>query len=81
MPSINMHNDKVITCSVCEGPLAPGHRHAECREKQLSEALRRALLCYERRIRSDCSTPEQLAAKPWECDDYIFGVRVLAGSI
>ena len=32
---------------------------------------------YERRIRSDCTTPEQLAAKPWECAEYIRGARYL----
>lgn len=80
MPSVNNTN-AVIMCGVCGGALAPGHHHAECREKRLSEALRQMMLAYERRIRSDCSTPEQLAAKPWECGEFIYAQRALTGEI
>lgn len=48
------------------------------------EALDRAcyvlmemMQAYERRIRSDCNSPEQLAAKPWECSEYIRAERFL----
>ena len=26
---------------------------------------------YERRVRSDCKTPAEIAAKPWECREYL----------
>lgn len=32
---------------------------------------------YERRVRSEC-TPEQLAAKPWECMEYVAAQQALA---
>jgi len=38
-------------------------------EKQ-EKALIGLMAAYERRIRSDCTTPEALAAKPWECAEY-----------
>lgn len=40
-------------------------------------ALAALLAAYERRIRSEC-TPEQLAAEPWRCAEFIEGERVLA---
>ena len=33
--------------------------------------LRNLLDAYERRIRSLCATPEQLATKPWECAEFV----------
>lgn len=52
--------------------------------EQHQQALDRAcyvimelMQAYERRIRSDCTTPEQLAANPWECAEYIKAERFL----
>lgn len=52
--------------------------------EQHQQALDRAcyvimelMQAYERRIRSDCATPEQLASKPWECAEYIKAERFL----
>lgn len=42
-----------------------------------SVALRNLLEAYERRIRSLCTTPEELAAKPWECAEYLEARRAL----
>lgn len=35
------------------------------------------LKAYERRIRSDCKTPEELEKRPWECIEYISAARYL----
>lgn len=32
---------------------------------------------YERRVRSDCTTPEQISARPWECAEYVEASRYL----
>jgi hypothetical protein len=37
---------------------------------KLVTALDLMMGAYERRIRSDCTTQEQLDAKPWECAEY-----------
>jgi hypothetical protein len=39
--------------------------------------LMEMMKAYERRIRSDCTTQEQLDAKPWECSEYITAARYL----
>jgi hypothetical protein len=39
--------------------------------------LMEMMQAYERRIRSACTTPEQLAAKPWECAEYIKAARYM----
>lgn len=33
--------------------------------------LMEMMKAYERRIRSDCTTPEQIEKRPWECAEYI----------
>lgn len=40
-------------------------------------AIRELLMAYQRRIRSDCTTPEQLAAEPWRCSEYIIAEAIL----
>ena len=35
------------------------------------------MLAYERRIRSLCSTPEELAKEPWRCMEYIAAETLL----
>lgn len=35
-----------------------------------AHTLMALMQAYERRVRSDCTTPEQIAAKPWECAEY-----------
>lgn len=38
--------------------------------EKLAFALDLMMGAYERRIRSDCKTPEQLEARPWECAEW-----------
>ena len=33
--------------------------------------LMEMMQAYERRVRSDCRTPEELAKRPWECREYL----------
>jgi len=40
-------------------------------------AIRELLMAYQRRIRSDCTTPEQLTAEPWRCSEYIVAEAIL----
>ena len=44
---------------------------------EASDALREMRSAYERRIRSDCHTAEQLALKPWECTEYLGATKAL----
>lgn len=37
----------------------------------LEKALRAMMAAYERRVRSDCKTPEDLAKQPWRCSEYV----------
>ena len=39
--------------------------------------LMEMMQAYERRVRSDCTTPEQIAAKPWECMEYLRAAEYL----
>lgn len=45
----------------------------------LENVLREMMQCYERRVRSACTTPEELAKEPWRCSEYVRAERVLAG--
>ena len=38
---------------------------------KLAACLRALMLAYERRIRSDCTTSEELAKEPWRCAEYV----------
>jgi len=44
---------------------------------QAKPIIRELMLAYERRIRSLCSTPEELAKEPWRCAEYIGAERLL----
>jgi hypothetical protein len=50
------------------------HWHHDADTRRLAEklyiALRAMMGAYERRIRSLCETPEELARKPWECMEW-----------
>jgi hypothetical protein len=39
--------------------------------------LAEMMKAYERRIRSDCNGPEDLAKRPWECAEYVEGAKFL----
>jgi len=39
--------------------------------KPMYIALRDLMTAYERIVRSNCTTPEQLEAKPWRCAEYV----------
>lgn len=41
------------------------------------KALRDLMAAYERRVRSDCKTPEDLAKEPWRCAEYIAAEKAL----
>lgn len=36
---------------------------------------------YERRVRSDCRSPADLAAKPWECREYLAAEEALRATL
>jgi hypothetical protein len=40
--------------------------------------IKELMLAYERRIRSLCSTPEELANEPWRCMEYIAAETLLS---
>jgi hypothetical protein len=50
---------------------------AERQRDRARYCLMEMMQAYERRIRSDCTTPEQLAAKPWECAEYVSASRFM----
>lgn len=43
----------------------------------LRAALKGMMAAYERRIRSDCKTPEDLEKEPWRCAEYIAAAEAL----
>lgn len=45
---------------------------------RLETALRDLMSAYERRIRSDCKTPEDLAKQPWRCAEFIAAEQAIA---
>lgn len=42
-------------------------------------ALREMMDAYERRVRSDCTTPQQLQGQPWRCREFIVAEELLKG--
>lgn len=50
---------------------------AERQRDRGRHCLMEMMQAYERRVRSDCTTPEQIAAKPWECAEYIKASRFM----
>jgi len=51
----------------------------EALQEKKDRALQELMMAYERRIRSDCATPEALALKPWECSEYCAARDALQG--
>ena len=39
--------------------------------------LMEMMKAYERRIRTDCTTQEQLDKRPWECSEYLVAAKFL----
>lgn len=48
------------------------------REDQLAQALREMMAAFERRVRSDCKTEDELAAAPWRCLEYVAAEQLLS---
>jgi len=49
------------------------------RLERTAYCLMRMMQAYERRVRSDCKTPEELEKRPWECAEYIEAANLLRG--
>lgn len=47
------------------------------REQQLEHALIEMMSAYQRRVLTDCTTPEQRLAAPWRCMEYIAAEELL----
>lgn len=48
------------------------------RVERLEGALREMMAAYERRVRSSCSTPAELDARPWRCLEYVAAESLLS---
>jgi hypothetical protein len=71
--------DAMTRATVQVTPDGGNRQLADC-ERQRDRGmfcLMEMMQAYERRIRSACTTPEQLAAKPWECAEYIKAARYM----
>ena len=43
--------------------------------------LQAMMNAYERRVRSDCRNPAEIAAKPWECSEYLAAESALRATL
>lgn len=51
--------------------LAAQRAEAERHRERGAFCLMEMMQAYERRVRSDCKTPEEIEKRPWECSEYI----------
>lgn len=61
-------------CSPVEAPEKPAVHAAFERG---CHVLMEMMKAYERRVRTDCRTPEDLAKRPWECAEYVAAANYL----
>jgi hypothetical protein len=47
------------------------------RLERTAYCLMRMMQAYERRVRSDCTTQEQIDKRPWECAEYVEAAALL----
>ena len=58
-------------CELAHAALLAAVRALADDKDRLAHCLMLMMQAYERRIRSDCTTQEQLDKRPWECAEYV----------
>jgi hypothetical protein len=69
MASIALRDGLIEHFGLSESHLASAQKLAKVIERQ-SFVLMELMQAYERRIRSDCKTQDELDKRPWECAEY-----------
>lgn len=60
-----------------EQPAGTAAEGGDARYERTAHALMEMMRAYERRIRSDCRTQEEIDKRPWECREYLYAADVL----